>query len=209
MFENLLYQSTSKLLIEDIKKNMLPNSILFSGLVGTGKLTAALELARVLSCKSEGRKKGEWACTCSSCLKHKALTSTDVLITGPRDCTLEIAAAKDTYIRAIESNSQFKIPTNYLFVRSVRKLTSRFNPVFYEGDDKASKISPYIQTIDELLEEFDPMRPQENLGDIEKIKKNAQTLLTQCEKLESSFMYDSIPVSHIRNVSSWARTFSG
>ena len=49
------------------------------------------------------------------------------------------------------------------------------------------------------------MRPQENLGDIEKIKKNAQTLLTQCEKLESSFMYDSIPVSHIRNVSSWAR----
>lgn len=204
MFENLLYQNTSKLLVEDIKKNMLPNSILLSGPVGTGKLTAALELARILSCKSEG-KKGEWTCTCSSCLKHKSLTSTDVLITGPRDCTLEIAAAKDTYIRAIESNSQFKIPTNYLFVRSVRKLTSRFNPVFYEGDDKVSKISPYIQTIDELLEEFDPLRPSENLGDIEKIKKNAQTLLTQCEKLESSFMYDSIPVSHIRNVSSWAR----
>ena len=35
MFENLLYQSTSKLLVEDIKKNMLPNSILFSGPVGT------------------------------------------------------------------------------------------------------------------------------------------------------------------------------
>ncbi len=205
MFENLLYQNTAKLLVEDINKNMLPNSLLFSGPVGTGKLTAALELARILSCKAEGNKKGDWSCSCSSCLKHKALTSTDVLITGPRDCTLEIAAAKDTYIRAIESNSQFKIPTNYLFVRSVRKLTSRFNPVFYEGDDKASKISPYIQTIDELLEEFDPMRPQENLGDIEKIKKNAQTLLTQCEKLESSFMYDSIPVSHIRNVSSWAR----
>ena len=92
-----------------------------------------------------------------------------------------------------------------MFVRSVRKLTSRFNPVFYEGDDKVSKISPYIQTIDELLEEFDPLRPIEKLGDIEKIKKNAENLLTQCEKLESSFMYDSVPVSHIRNASSWAR----
>ena len=40
---------------------------------------------------------------------------------------------------------------------------------------------------------------------IEKIKKNAENLLTQCEKLESSFMYDSVPVSHIRNASSWAR----
>ena len=205
MFENLLYQNTSKLLIEDIKKNMLPNSLLFSGPVGTGKLTAALELARILSCKSEGSKKGDWSCACSSCLKHKALTSTDVLITGPRDCTLEISAAKDAYIRAIETNSQFRISTNYLFVRSVRKLTSRFNPVFYEGDDKVSKISPYIQTIDELLEEFDPLRPIEKLGDIEKIKKNAENLLTQCEKLESSFMYDSVPVSHIRNASSWAR----
>ena len=205
MFENLLYQNTSKLLIEDINKNMLPNSLLFSGPVGTGKLTAALELARILSCKAEGSKKGAWSCACSSCLKHKALTSTDVLITGPRDCTLEISAAKDAYIRAIESNSQYRVSTNYLFVRSVRKLTSRFNPVFYEGDDKVSKISPYIQTIDELLEEFDPLRPIEKLGDIEKIKKNAENLLTQCEKLESSFMYDSVPVSHIRNASIWAR----
>ena len=39
MFENLLYQNTSKLLIEDKNKNMLPNSLLFSGPVGTGKST--------------------------------------------------------------------------------------------------------------------------------------------------------------------------
>ena len=67
MFENLLYQNTSKLLIEDIKKNMLPNSLLFSGPVGTGKLTAALELARILSCKAEGSKKGDWSCSCGRC----------------------------------------------------------------------------------------------------------------------------------------------
>lgn len=202
MFENILFQNTAKLLREDLKKNMLPNSLLFSGPIGSAKLTTALELARILSCKAEGNKKGDWSCTCSSCLKHKTLTSTDVLITGPRDCVLEIAAAKKTFLNAIESNASYKLSTNYLFVRSVRKLTSRFNPVFFEGDDKINKIAPSLQVIDELLEELDPLR---NCTDIEKIKKNSELLLTNCEKLESSYMYDSIPVSHIKNASSWAR----
>ncbi len=50
MFENLLYQDAASLLTLDIKNKTLPSSILLSGPQSSGKLTCALELARVLSC---------------------------------------------------------------------------------------------------------------------------------------------------------------
>lgn len=200
MFDNLLYQNAGNVLISDIKHNRLPNSLLFSGSISSGKLTAALELARVLSCRNT--PKGEWTCNCPSCLKHKSLVSPDVLIAGPRDCTLEISAAKKVLLEAVANKAPYIMAVRYLFVRSVRKLTSRFNPVLWENDDKLSKISVYTPAIDELLEEIDPLRP---MLELEKLEKITEQILTQCTKLESSFMYDSIPVAQMRNISSWAR----
>lgn len=48
MFENLIDQPVKKLLIDDVTSGALPPSILFSGPDTSGKLTAALELARVI-----------------------------------------------------------------------------------------------------------------------------------------------------------------
>ena len=50
MFDNLLFQPASVQLAEDLKRGVLPNALLFSGNSASGKLTCALELARVLSC---------------------------------------------------------------------------------------------------------------------------------------------------------------
>ena len=63
MFENILNQSATKLLQDDIEKKRFPNSILFSGPSSSGKLSCALETARVLSCANSG----EWNCTCLNC----------------------------------------------------------------------------------------------------------------------------------------------
>jgi len=200
MFDNVLYQNATDLLREDVLSDRLPNSLLFSGPPASGKLTAALELARVLSCKNTD--KGHWMCTCPSCLQHKSLVSRDLLITGPRDCTLETAAAKKTFIEAVQHQSSHTNASRYLFIRSIRKLISRFNPVLWEDDDKTGKISSIVSSIDELLEEIDPSRPVDGIPVLE---KKCDELLNLCTKLESSFMYDSIPVSHIRNASFWAR----
>lgn len=209
MFENLLYQNVALNLASDIKNGMLPNSLLFSGPEYSGKLTCALELARILSCQAECEKKGDWNCTCPSCKKHKELTTSDILIAGPRDCFLEIAASKDTFLQALKNNSPYIKSSNYLFVRSVRKLTARFNPIFYENDDNAKKISPYLQAIDESLETLDPSYIEkvrkETILDIDKIQKQLDELFSQCQKLESSFMPGSVPISHIRNASTWAQ----
>lgn len=200
MFENLLYQSAADFLADDVANGNLPQALLLAGPAMSGKLTAALELARVLSCS--GEPKGAWQCSCPSCIKHKSLTSPSVLLSGSRDCTLEISAAAKTLVRAVREQTSYLAAARYLFVRSVRKLTGRFNQVLWEGDEKVSKIAALTSVIDEMLEELDPVRP---LPELSSLEKSAEALVAQCIKLESSFMYDSVPVSQIRRAASWAR----
>ena len=95
MFENLVNQEAGKLLSADIKNNNLPGAILFSGPEASGKLTAALETARILSCHENPQ--GYWMCECASCLQHKALVCSNIILMGPRDCSLEISAAAKTF----------------------------------------------------------------------------------------------------------------
>lgn len=202
MFNNVLHQSAIDQLIEDISQKTLPQAMLFAGPDGSGKLTTALETARVLSCAGDEKGIiGEWGCVCPSCLRHKALIHTNVLILGSRGCCLEIEAAKKTFLEAVTQNASYVQATRYLFVRSVRKLTIRFNSIVWEGDDKFSKAAPILANIDELLEEIDPLRP---ILPLDELTKNVETLVVACKKLESSFMYDSIPIAHIRNASAWA-----
>ena len=59
-----------------------------------------------------------------------------------------------------------------------------------------------MSDIDEELEILD--FPHE-LPEVEKVKKSCEKLVELCKKLETSFLYDSIPIAQIRNVSSWAR----
>lgn len=198
MYDNLLFQSVDSLLTSDIKNDNLPGSILFSGPDASGKLTAALETSRILSCR--GPKKGKWLCDCSSCLQHKALVNSNTILLGPRDCSLEISAAKKTFLTAFYRNEHVEA-ARYLFVRSVRKLTMRFNPILWQDSKKLSKISSYTSTLDELLEEIDPPR---ELPDYEALSKICDKIEKEALGLEEEFMYDSISISHIRNLSSWA-----
>lgn len=206
MFDNLLYQPVSSLLETDIVQNQLPQSLLLSGKEASGKLTCALEIARVLDCSGdENGVKGNWLCQCNSCLKHKQLGATNLIIAGPRDCILEIGAAKKTLINAIYNQASYLMAARYLFLRSVRKLTLRFSPVLWEEDDKASKVSSLIAAIDEDMEEILPPR---DLPEISKLEKLVNSIEENCQKLESSYLYNSIPVSQVRRLSVWARLTS-
>jgi DNA polymerase-3 subunit gamma/tau len=205
MFENVLYQPASEMLIKDISGGTLSNAVLFSVPDSSGKLTCALELARVLSCRAPGSAKGHWLCTCPSCLRHKALNTPDVIIAGPGDCTPEIKASAETLLKAVAESASWAKAAVYLFIRSIRKLTLRFSPVLWEGDDKASKAAPFLSTIEELLEEINPL---EDLPELEKLKKTVEAVIKQCSSLESSLMYDTVPVNQIRKAATWARMTS-
>ena len=203
MFDNLLYQNASSLLKDDILSNRLPGAILLSGPQASGKLTCALEIARILSCSGENQynQRGHWLCECPSCKKNKELSNTNVLLAGPRDCSLEILAAKKAFLQASFDNSRYLTAVRYLFIRSVRKLTMRFSQVLWEGDDKLSKLSPIMAAIDEDMEKLNPEKP---LPDSEKLEKICDSIVKNCDKLESGFMYDSLPINQIRRASVWA-----
>lgn len=199
MFENLVNQEAGKSLLQDIKKNTLPGAILFSGEEASGKLTAALETARILSCHNSPQ--GKWLCECPSCLQHKALVCNNLLLMGPRDCSLEIAAAKKTFIDAYKNNAQHIIGARYLFIRSVRKLTLRFSGILWDGDSNLNKIGNLIEEINENLEQLDFPR---ELPSIEELEKLTDDIIKSCNKLEGDFLYDSIPVNQVRNMEAWA-----
>lgn len=200
MYENIINQNAASLLKSDIEKGILPGAVLFSGNASTGKFSAALETARILSCR--GPKKGLWTCTCQSCLQHKALVSNNVVIAGPRDCTPEISAASQTFLKALSENAKYLEATRYLFIRSIRKLTSRFSQILWQGHSSMNKIAVLTGEIDEVLETIDFPH---SLPESEEVGKTVKKLVELCGKLESDFLYDSIPIDNIRNISAWAR----
>lgn len=200
MYDNLLHQNVTEQLKSDIKNGHFPGSVLFSGPHGSGKLTAALETARIFSCT--GTPKAAWSCSCLSCMQHKALVSGNLILAGPRACTPEIAAASYTFLQSVAAASPYLTAARYLFLRSIRKLTARFSPVLWQDDDKINKIASIVSEIDEELETLDFPH---SLPDEKNIEKSAKKLLELSQKLENDFLYASIPINQIRNVSSWAR----
>lgn len=199
MYENLVNQAAGKLLAADIKHNRLPGAILFAGSEASGKLTAALETARILSCHQSPQ--GKWLCECPSCLQHKSLICSNLMLMGPRDCSLEISAAAKTFTEAHFINAKYIDAARYLFLRSVRKLTLRFNGILWEGDSNLNKIGSIIEEINESLEQLDFPRELPDNGTVKKLCEDISKL---CTKLEDDFLYDSIPIDQVRNMEGWA-----
>lgn len=186
MFENLLSQDQVKAaLARDIQGGSLPPSLLFSGPSASGKTTAALELARVLSCSRDA----SWNCPCPDCSRHRFLVHPDLLLLGKRSLPEEIIVAREFLQRAPGQGS------SYFFIRSARKLLARFNPILWEGEEsKISKASSLIQGLEEDLDRFQESQDQEL----------ADSIVTDAMSLEA-FVPDQPPVFMIRNLGAWAR----
>jgi DNA polymerase-3 subunit gamma/tau len=200
VFENLLSQSASGRLIKDIEDGALAPSMLFSGPPASGKGTAALELGRVISCEGdliEGapHERAAWKCPCPSCRRHRLLIHPDILCLGWKPFSTEIAASAGALNRDSESAS-----SRTLFIRSIRKLLARFNPVLWEDESKAGKISPLINSLEEDLDELSSIHGNETALAklIEGMQKNAL-------RLESEGLSENIPIAQIRRAAYWGR----
>jgi len=193
MFENLLEQPAVKgRLIHDIKSSSLPSSILFYGPSYSGKMTAALELARTLTCKTD---EALWNCTCKSCNNHRLMNHPFTLITGGRYFFEEISASADLLLKNDSPVSRF------MFVRNVRKLLKRFDTVLWEGETaKLKKCQSQLASITDNIELF---LPGEELPEEKKKKKLIDALLNDCKKLALA-VPGSTPINQIRKISNWA-----
>ena len=193
MFENIIgHKQTVELLKEQVATGRLPGSILIEGPRYAGKLTLALELARALTCTGDR----SWNCRCSSCRSQKLLVQSDTLLLGYDNFMEEISVAR----QLLEANDQ--IYSRYLFLRSVRKLLRRFDPVFYdEKETKFKKVQPLLAYLEEALGGIDP----EDISTPIKTKV-LDGILENAADLARELNLSTIPVNQIRKVTFWAHT---
>lgn len=187
MFENVLYQNVTAQLVRDIEGGVLAPALLFFGPRASGKGTAALELARILSCEADAEI-AAWNCSCPACVRHRSLLSPDLLLLGQKPFYAEIAACEQAWRR--DGSGGVK----RLFVRSVRKFLARFSPVLWEDEPKLGKLAPLIAGMEEGLEEFE--RGGEGA---------AAGLLKSALVLESEGMGEMVPIAQIRKAAYWSR----
>jgi DNA polymerase III delta prime subunit len=195
MFENLIWQNGAKnALIGDFKLNSIPPALLFTGPPASGKLTAAIELARVLSCE----KTAAWNCRCASCERHRNIVHPDLLLFGRRTFPEEIIAAKELILRTPSTASA------YFFVRAVRKLLCRFTLALWEGEEsKLSRAVSHLGNIEEAMGAFDPEKIRAGML-TEEEKKVIGAIFDEALTLEP-FVPDTTPVFMIRNMETWAQ----
>ena len=192
MFENIIEQSAVLQLRDDILAKRNAPSMLFFGPSVSGKGSAALELARVLSCE----EKAAWGCKCPSCEKHRFLQHDDLLVLGTRSFSPEILACQHAFLR---NPSKTKI----LFFRSLRKLQIRFSPVLLENDTKTAKaVSSNLQSLDEGLNELLSLNTE--TAEEAALNKLCASLVKDALALESEGI-NGIPIGHIRSASYWCR----
>ncbi len=198
MFENLLNQErTRERLHREVELNRLPPSLMFYGPEYAGKMTAALELARVLSCRTKG---APWNCPCPSCSRHRLLESPYLLLLGSRSFREEIAAAGAALLRTGRDGSR------YLYIRSIRKLTRRFDSALWPGEDKTYRKA--VKLMAELNDNLDGLTPGDKEGPEEDPAELVKQNLELCGKLEALLPKGNIPVQQVRQVLRWIHTGS-
>jgi DNA polymerase-3 subunit gamma/tau len=114
---------------------------------------------------------------------------------GSRPFSGEIAASAATAVASGDHPS-----SRTLFVRAVRKLLMRFNPVLWEGEAKASKLSPLLRSVEEGLDLFEGLTPGNAA-----YAKAAENLVKDCHDLLAEGSGAYIPINQIRRAASWAR----
>jgi DNA polymerase-3 subunit gamma/tau len=194
MFENIIgHATTVEMLRDELGQARFPRASLFFGPPYTGKLSSALEAARVLTC-SEGR--AEWSCVCRSCRLQKELAHPHTVLLGTRYADVEIAACAGVLMR------NRKQPAQYLFLRAVRKLTRRFDPAILDTDDARLKGAlDRVSLIEDQLAELQPgkeLPPERELGEL------VEKVVAAAMQLAGLLRADGITVGQVRKLAAWA-----
>jgi DNA polymerase III subunit gamma/tau len=197
LFENLIGQESVRDQLENARNNhSLPKALHFTGEAHSGKLSAALELARGITCKNG---KALWDCDCRSCRDHRLLVHPDILLLGSRYFMAEIKASADLLMRTKAVFAQ------YMFIRNIRKLLKRFEPTIWEGMEK--KLSRYSSSLSRIAENVEQLDPGKVLPEDDELKELLDDTVNLARNLVPA-VPGVTPVDQIRNISKWAHLTS-
>ncbi len=182
MFDSLLSyrKENASTLKSQVKQHMISHSMLFSGPPYSGKMSLAIELARVISCL----KDGDELCNCSSCKSFYYMSMPNVIILSSRDHEVRIKAAISLYEQMNTKSSKRNL------IGQIRIALMAYHEAFVEKQDtKNSAIFALANDIDTLLIDFEQ-------SDF----KEESALINQLKKLLSSLLQNKRPTVSIDNV---------
>ena len=180
MFDDLIgHAVTAARLREAVREGSLAPAVLFEGPPAAGKLSAALELGRVLNCKVGAPPD----CSCASCGSHRALQDPHVLLLGGRDFAAGIAAASAALRRSDTPASR------ELFARSVRTLTRRFDDLLWAGSEpRRRRLQSRVADLEERLE-----------------RSRAAGAAAAAAELARAANLEAVSVNAVRAIETWTR----
>jgi DNA polymerase III delta prime subunit len=194
MFENIIGQrEITATLRAELTEGRFPRSSLFFGPPYAAKLSTALEAARVLTCR-EGR--GEWSCECQSCRLQRELAHPHTMLLGPRYFDVEIAACA----AALQRNR--KAPTQYLFLRAVRKLTRRFDTSILDTDD--ARVKGALEKVSRIEEQLTPLEPGAPLPPEDALSDLLESIVSACVALGAHARGDGLTIGQVRRLAAWS-----
>ena len=191
MFENTIGQGqVVARLRRDIVNRALPQTLLLEGPRFCGKLTVALEIGRVLTC----HKQGDWDCGCRSCVQQRLLLHPALLMVGGRYFLRDIERCLQALQRSGSSTA------TYRFLRSVRTLTRRFDPLLREGSSAASAA---LEAVEDAVAAIDPERPSAT-----QLRSSSISAFSAARRLVDMLPMDGVPIRTVRAISAWTRVTS-
>jgi DNA polymerase III delta prime subunit len=200
VFENIIgHAPLVAALTRELRADRFPRASLIHGPAYSGKSSLALEIARVLSCEADGA----WGCGCRHCRQQRDLTYPFLLLLGWRYFDTDVRAAAAT-LRRVDSDG-----ARFLFARAARRLTRRYDPVLWEGDEsKLRSTGPLVAEINELVEDLLPptsgsLPPQTSADASAEVAKSSARILELAAKLQAGLRSENIPISQLRNVEAW------
>jgi DNA polymerase-3 subunit gamma/tau len=169
MFKNIIGQDNAiKLLISDVEKSTLNNSMIFHGEKYSGKLSAALEMLRVLNCL--GGK--EDSCTCINCMRINNLDFEGLIFLSRREFLFYLRELINAYKKTgkpqylnniIRTVKLAALPLQDFLVkeifteqekRNLGELLEKLRDLIYKEDPKAKDLDSILEIIETLQNSY-------------------------------------------------------
>ncbi len=197
MFAHIYGQElVTEILHLELLNHELPQALLFYGDRFSGRMSTALETARIIHCSMGGVP----ACRCPSCRTSHTLDYPYTMIFANRDFLSVIDAAAASFGASRNQASRD------LVRQSVNLLIKRFDVMWAGKQDSRQKQNMQLITeIQELLGEFSALEDRfvsRQEGALAKIRK-----LTA--KLDETIKSSNLPVHSVRSLQSWLATKPG
>ncbi len=195
MFENLLATQPhiAQRLASELHSGSFPQSVLFTGPAYSGRMTAAIEVARVLSCQQHG----DALCNCPSCQQYRELENTNMVIVSARDHQSVVTTALANFERGRNQSSRI------FLIRSIRILLMQYHGALMESATTKTSQASYesASEISRMLIELSSMDDDTTEAAVKKLVGSLRTAIAPL--LQASRKNTAVNIGQIRAIQEW------